>query len=743
MSYMLPGHFGRSILLQGRVRHAQLKSICPPRLPLIQSRIRHIALSNDGPAAGDDSKPTPSASSPEGSSSDIPPSEAPASAAVASSATADAGPENPDKEPATLYAAVGAFFLSMWISVKQFPAWVQRRQLNKLKTESDEEPTNAEKHAAYLTALNQSGNHAEVMSRVESRECAAGAPVTVEYMRALVFSGRLSDFSAASAVLDANEDHRSLTQLLRDLQNQTTEEKTDEAPGNSHRRPLHIALRGMPITGAAPQPKAGVWQIFWTLLQTASLVLSLAFLWLVGTYALQRRFQAAPIGAPTTTTTTTASTSSSSAASPSMSSDPKEYKKDELPEKSERLFKDVKGCDEAKEELKEVVEFLKDPLKFTRLGAKLPKGVLLTGPPGTGKTLLAKAVAGEAGVPFFYRAGSEFEELYVGVGSRRMRALFQAAKKKSTPCIVFIEILDYYLSDKPTEAGLDKELIARNTAGFSGADLSNLVNEAAIMAAKLSADLITGRMIDDAYDKIHMGLERKSAKRNPESLKRTAYHEAGHALVAMMTPGANQIHKATIIQRGSALGMVSQAGREDEFAINYQQMLAHIRICMGGTVAEEIIFGKNEVSSGATDDLRQATNMARHIVMQCGMSEAIGPIYVSDTTEKVLSEDFKQKDLHNLANALLDRETLTKADIEDVLNIHRSPPPPGVSGGSGGESRRKEDEVEAELEGEVAPAQAQEALSSPAAEKEAKTDKLQIEPVVPSLLHDDDTGTKD
>eukprot|EP00775_Hariotina_reticulata_P001558 gene1558-1898_t len=417
--------------------------------------------------------------------------------------------------------------------------------------------------------------------------------------------------------------------------------------------------------------------------------------------------------------------------SPDDALEPKEYRKEELPEKSIKSFADVRGCDESKAELQEVVEFLKDPSRFTRLGAKLPKGVLLTGPPGTGKTLLARAVAGEAGVPFFYRAGSEFEELYVGVGSRRMRALFAAAKKKA-PCIVFIdeidaiggnrkhwenhtrktlnqllvemdgfeanegvivmaatnlpetldpalkrpgrfdrqvavplpdvkgraEILEYYLKDKPVAPGLDQGLLARQTSGFSGADLSNLVNEAALLAAKRGADQITADMIDYSYDK-----------------------------VALAVPGASPVHKATIVPRGHALGMVTQVGREDEFSINRQQMLARILVSMGGTVAEELVFGRDQVSSGATDDLRQATNMARHMIMQCGLNDDVGPLYIED--EKHLSEQLKQQvdsevrgllkeartqvkallsekldQLHAVAAALLDHETLTATQIK-------------------------------------------------------------------------------
>ncbi|EIE22910.1 ATP-dependent metallopeptidase Hfl [Coccomyxa subellipsoidea C-169] len=448
---------------------------------------------------------------------------------------------------------------------------------------------------------------------------------------------------------------------------------------------------------------------------------------------------------------------------------PKEYNKDSVPEKSQKTFADVKGCAEAKAELEEIVAFLKDPSKFTRLGGKLPKGVLLTGPPGTGKTLLAKAVAGEAGVPFFFRAGSEFEEMFVGVGSRRVRALFAAAKKKA-PCIVFIdeidavgasrklwenhtrktlnqllvemdgfeanegiivmaatnmqesldaaltrpgrfdrhvavplpdvrgrlEILDYYLQDKPLSEDVDSASLARRTAGFSGAELANLVNEAALAAGKGGHARITSSMLDEAQDKILMGSERRQAagyiashpSQTAESLRRTAYHESGHALVAIHTAGAHPIHKATIVPRGHALGMVSQTPEKDEYSRTRQQMSAHIDVCMGGRVAEEIIFGADQVTSGARSDFQQATREARHMVTECGMSDEIGPVFVENTespdmrrridgeVSRILREAYnrvtallteKEELLHRLAKVLLEHETLTQADIHEVI----------------------------------------------------------------------------
>ena len=452
--------------------------------------------------------------------------------------------------------------------------------------------------------------------------------------------------------------------------------------------------------------------------------------------------------------------------------DPKQFNKDNLPEKSLKKFKDVKGCDEAKEELQEIVEYLRNPDKFTRLGGKLPKGVLLTGPPGTGKTLLARAVAGEADVPFFYRSGSEFEEMFVGVGSKRVRQLFAAAKRK-TPCIVFIdeidsigtsrksvenqhrktlnqlltemdgfeqnegiivlaatnipealdpaltrpgrfdrmvhvpnpdiggrrEILDHYLHDKPTTSDVDVDKIARGTAGFSGAELYNLVNMAAVQAAMADAPAITAADLDWARDRVLIGAERKSAVLSEENRRLTAYHEAGHALVALKTDATLPIHKATIMQRGSALGMVMQLPDKDETSVNSKQLMARLDVCMGGRLAEELIFGPDEVTTGASGDLQQATRLAFYMISDVGMNSNLGPVHLSSirgggaasrgasgSTESAVdaevikllkeSQNCVQKllksnarDLHTIAKALMEKETLTGNEIRELIGM--------------------------------------------------------------------------
>lgn len=443
-------------------------------------------------------------------------------------------------------------------------------------------------------------------------------------------------------------------------------------------------------------------------------------------------------------------------------------------------FADVAGCDESKQELEEVIDFLKDPSKFQRLGGKIPKGVLLVGPPGTGKTLLAKAVAGEADVPFFSISGSDFVEMFVGVGASRVRDMFAQAKKNS-PCILFIdeidavgrhrgaglgggndereqtlnqllvemdgfdanenviliaatnrpdvldpallrpgrfdrqvtvsnpdikgreEILKVHVKKVPLAKDVDLSVIARGTPGFSGADLANLVNEAALLAARKNKRKVTSKDFDEAKDKVLMGNERKSMAMDEKEKMLTAYHEAGHAICGLFTDGADPIHKATIIPRGRALGMVQYLPEKDRYSFTRQQMLARLVSVMGGRAAEEIKFGHDEVTSGASSDIAAATNLARSMVTEWGMSDTLGPVLYAEnsgevflgksvTQNKNMSEETarlvdaeikrlvteghdkavallkeKSKEWELLAQALMEYETLTGEDIQAVI----------------------------------------------------------------------------
>ncbi len=448
--------------------------------------------------------------------------------------------------------------------------------------------------------------------------------------------------------------------------------------------------------------------------------------------------------------------------------------------KNRVTFDDVAGVDEAKEELTEIVDFLKDPAKFQRLGGKIPKGALLVGPPGTGKTLLARAIAGEAGVPFFTISGSDFVEMFVGVGASRVRDMFEQAKKNA-PCIIFIDeidavgrhrgaglgggndereqtlnqllvemdgfesnegiiliaatnrpdvldpallrpgrfdrqvvvpnpdvngrekILRVHMRNVPLAADVDVKIIARGTPGFSGADLANLVNEAALLAARKNKRMVTQRDFEEAKDKVMMGAERKSMVMTDEEKKMTAYHEGGHALVALNVPNTDPVHKATIIPRGRALGMVMQLPERDKLSMSYEQMTSRLAILYGGRVAEEIIFGKDHVTSGASGDITQATRLARAMVTKWGFSDQLGMVEygenqeevflghsvarsqnVSEETAKIIDAEVKRltqggydeakrilttklEDLHTLAKALLEYETLTGDEITNAL----------------------------------------------------------------------------
>jgi len=443
-------------------------------------------------------------------------------------------------------------------------------------------------------------------------------------------------------------------------------------------------------------------------------------------------------------------------------------------------FNDVAGVEEAKEEVEEIVEFLRDPKKFSRLGGKIPKGALLIGPPGTGKTLLAKAIAGEANVPFFSISGSDFVEMFVGVGASRVRDMFEQGKKHS-PCIIFIDEIDAVGRSRGAGLGggndereqtlnqllvemdgfetnegiiliaatnrpdvLDPALlrpgrfdrqvvvgnpdilgreailkvhikkiivgpdvklrtIARGTPGFSGADLANLVNESALLAARKNKRVVTMVDVEEAKDKVMMGAERRSMVMSEDEKKLTAYHEGGHAIVALNEKVSDPIHKATIIPRGRALGMVMRLPERDQLSITREKMYSDIAVAMGGRIAEELIFGHDKVTSGASSDIDMATKMARNMVTRYGMSKELGPLAYGENEEEVflgrsvtrqqnMSEETAKKvdsevkkivetgyerakkvltdkidDLHKIAKALLAYETLTGDEIRDLI----------------------------------------------------------------------------
>ena len=404
--------------------------------------------------------------------------------------------------------------------------------------------------------------------------------------------------------------------------------------------------------------------------------------------------------------------------------------------KNKTTFKDVAGVDEAKEELHEIIEFLKEPQKFSKLGGKIPKGVLLVGPPGTGKTLLARAISGEANVPFFSISGSDFVEMFVGVGASRVRDLFEQGKKNS-PCIIFIDeidavgrhrgaglggghdereqtlnqllvemdgfennegviliaatnrpdvldpallrpgrfdrqvtvgrpdvkgregILKVHTSTVPLVDGVDLKIIARGTPGFTGADLANLVNEAALLAARDDKKAVAMSDFEEAKDKVMMGVERRSMVISEKEKKTTAYHEAGHALVAVLLPGTDPIHKVTIIPRGRALGVTMQLPMDEQHTYQRNYLINSLAILMGGRCAEEICLG--EMTTGAGNDIERATEMARKMVCEWGMSEKMGPLTYGAKEEQVfLGKDFSsQKNFSDQTAKLIDQEVKT------------------------------------------------------------------------------------
>ena len=485
--------------------------------------------------------------------------------------------------------------------------------------------------------------------------------------------------------------------------------------------------------------------------------------------------------------------------------------------KNKVTFNDVAGIDEAKEELVEIVEFLKDPRKFQKLGGRIPKGALLIGPPGTGKTLLARAVAGEAGVPFFTISGSDFVEMFVGVGASRVRDMFEQGRRNA-PCIIFIDEIDAVgrsrgaglgggndereqtlnqilveMDGFDTQEGIilvaatnrpdvldpallrpgrfdrqvvvpnpdiigreailkvhtkkismapdvDIRTIARGTPGFSGADLANIVNESALLAARKNKKIVTMVDFEEAKDKVMMGSERRSLVMSQDEKELTAYHEGGHAIVTLNQPASDPIHKATIIPRGRALGMVMRLPERDQLSMSREKMLADITVAMGGRVAEEIIFGDEKVTSGASSDIEMATKMARNMVTKYGMSDKLGTIQygeneeevflgrsvqkhqnVSEETAKVIDSEIrgivdtcyenarkilkdKINDLHAIAKGLIEYETLSGDEIIELLRDGKiSRPDPEVEIKNAGSSVPKSGKTSSPISPDLKP----------------------------------------
>eukprot|EP00127_Corallochytrium_limacisporum_P006443 Clim_evm33s227 gene=Clim_evmTU33s227 len=599
-----------------------------------------------------------------------------------------------------------------------------RSRLERLEAETRSQPTNPVKEAELMAELNREGAPGTAVKRFESGRFPVNDAVLKEYVKALVSTGRIEKANMSKLLREA---YGTNGQGLR--QGMSAQAAGNTFAHGGEDRPVHVVMQ-------EPGLRAQLWRT------ARMLVVAFLLISALNTVMEDRGFaKGMSIHAEIAPETT-----------------PQNFK-----------FDDVRGADEAKDELVEIVQFLKDPERFTRLGGKLPKGVLLMGPPGTGKTMLARAVAGEAGVPFFYCSGSEFDEMFVGVGARRVRELFAAAKRRA-PCIIFIDeidaigatrnpkdqqyvkmtlnqllveldgfsqtegiivigatnfpdlldralvrpgrfdrhvnvpipdvkgrkdILDVHMRNVPKGTDVSLSVLARGTPGFSGAELANVVNQAALKASMEGKEFVSMADLEYAKDKIIMGAERKSAVIDPENRRRVAYHEGGHAIMALYTQGSMPIHKATIMPRGRALGMVSQLPEGDGLSWSRQQLIARLDVCMGGRVAEELIFGHNEVTSGASSDLEQATAIARAMVMQYGLSEKVGPIaYKEEDMSKISTEtrllieveikelldqaynraktllNAKEQELHRLAEALLDNESLTAEEIQKVVKGH-------------------------------------------------------------------------
>lgn len=684
----------------------------------------------------------------------------------------------------------------------------QERRLNRLMDEANRRAHDPVVQAAYLRALGKL-RPADVVTRVEQRAYAAGESVAKEYIKALVATGAIDRVKLPQLLQTISAEPSAATHHPTSASTATPASAWNTQPPIQHAAPLQAAAAASsssgpsggsgPTSGANSTDGSSGGEIPWNAGAAPGAMAAAA--------AAKGASSADPIHV--------------TLAEPSLQSQlwravrvlgstflilgflgvlmeergmtrGMGINTDMKPEPESTdptTFDDVKGCDEAKAELEEIVQFLRSPASFTRLGGKLPKGLLLMGPPGTGKTMLARAIAGEAQRPFFYASGSEFEEMFVGVGAKRVRELFAAAKQNA-PCIIFIdeidaiggkrnpkdqrfltmtlnqflveldgfqssegiivigatnfpesldqalvrpgrfdrhvtvplpdirgrtEILTQHTKDIPLEDEIDLEIIARGTPGFSGADLANLVNMAALNAAIAGSRMVSTANLEHARDKILMGPERKSAVLSSDTKRLTAYHEGGHALCCLYTQGALPVHKATIMPRGPALGMVMQLPDRDMTSMSRKQMLAKLDVCMGGRAAEELIFGSREVTSGASSDFRQATQLAEAMVTEYGMSEKLGRVtyekgnastevrgIIDAEVRRLLDEAYgralkllkeREGELHRLASALLEHETLTGDEMRlAVRGELRSE----LDGGTSGDGRSGDVDEEVE-----------------------------------------------
>ncbi|KNC87107.1 hypothetical protein SARC_00782 [Sphaeroforma arctica JP610] len=598
-------------------------------------------------------------------------------------------------------------------------------RLNRLEQAADASPRDVTKQLALLKELNRAGEHEVVIRRWDSNKFAINEAAMQEYIKALVHAHRMEASSLPNAIKRLESFGKS---------------------GLSDAGLVGAGAGGVSLAGisaSSPLPVELVSTIKFALLKKVGWQIMSAFIFFSVMIAVVQDGMNVNKNIPGMRTSTTP----------------------HADEDTGLRFEDVRGCDEAKQDLEEVVEFLRNPEKFTRLGGKLPKGLLLMGPPGTGKTMLARAIAGEADVPFFYCAGSDFDEMFVGVGARRVRELFEAALKVQ-PCIVFIdeidaiggkrnvrdgsgnsrmtlnqllveldgfkqndgvivvgatnfpelldealirpgrfdkkvyinipdtkgrlEILQSHISKVGVDPAVDLRVIARATSGMSGAELSNMVNQAALKASIDNKTEVGTKEFIYALDKIRMGAENKSRIITAKNRNQTAYHEGGHALVAALTPGANAMYKATILSRGQTLGMVQFLPEVDNTSRSKEAYFADLRVAMGGRAAEELLWGEENVSSGCSSDLKNATSMATHMVCDLGYSKKIGKVVhdrdspKSEETMKLIDlevrrlldeayEDAintlrKNKDkLDLLATALIEYETLDGEEIKMVL----------------------------------------------------------------------------